>query len=68
MDRFRKQLGAFFGATTAPTATPTPQHPTDPHTTEQPSESAAVAAGDTASGLGPNSQAPTLRHDMQGQQ
>jgi hypothetical protein len=72
MDRLRKQFGGFFGVTTtAVAAPPHPAHPhpagsqtIDPRTTEHPSESADVAAGDTDSGIGPNSQAPTLRHDM----
>ncbi len=64
MERLRKQIGSYFGVTRTPVVAPPPPHPTDPHTTEHAADSAEAAAADTASGLGPNSQAPTLRHDM----
>jgi len=67
MERLRKQIGDFFGVTSTPAVAPTPPHPTDSHTTEHAADSAEVAAADTDSGLGPNSQAPTLRHDMHDQ-
>ncbi len=68
MERLRKQVGNYFGVTSKPVVAPPPPHPTDPHTTEHASDSAEATAADTANGLGPNSQAPTLRHDMHDQQ
>ncbi len=67
MDQTQKQRGELPGDAAAETDTPAPQHLTDPHTTERPEDSVEATAADTANGLGPNSQAPTLRHEIQGE-
>ncbi len=67
MDRLRKQLTKRSSAPAVKRPEAGAQTP-DPHTTEQATDSAEAAAADTTTGLGPNSQAPTLRHDMHDQQ
>lgn len=67
MDKFRKQITKRMRAPV--TKRPkTGAQTIDPHTTESADVSTEAAAAKTENGLGENSAAPTLRHEMHEQQ